>query len=169
MKAGTYRARAVEGALGFTGEGAPQVAVAFVILGGDCDGEQLTWYGYFTEKTEKRTLESLRVCGWKGDDLSDLAGLSDEEVSIVVKEDVYQGETRMKIAWVNRPGGLVMKARMNPEEAKRFAKQMMGAIVAARSGAPQQSMGKNGASAPRQSVAAGGVPFDLKEDDDIPY
>ena len=165
MRAGTFKARAVDWALGFTGEGAPQVAVAFLIIGGDCDGEQITWYGYFTEKTERRTLESLRVCGWKGDDLADLAGLGDDEVALVVKEDVYQGETRLKVAWVNRPGGLVMKARMNPEEAKRFAKQMMGAIVAARSGAPISAKG-NGASAPRSAAAGGQVPFD---EDEIPY
>lgn len=53
---------------GETKDGNPQVAVTFAILDGSQQGRRSTWFGYFTEKTTKRTIESLRYCGFKGDD-----------------------------------------------------------------------------------------------------
>jgi hypothetical protein len=128
---GNYRARAVEGALGYTSKGKEQVAIRFTILEGDQAGQYLTWYGYFSEKTVERTFESLEFCGWDGDDLADLSGIDKNEVSIKVEhEQDEQGEVRARIRWINSGGGLAMKERMDEGQAKAFAARMRGELVA---------------------------------------
>jgi len=57
---GTFVARGVAVALGLTSAGAPQVAVELTIKDEEFLGETITWFGYFTEKTTERTLETLR-------------------------------------------------------------------------------------------------------------
>lgn len=147
---GTYKARATEGALGRTSAGKPQVAVAFTITEGEHAGSVVPWNGYFTEKTEERTLESLRHCGWNTDDLSNLAGISDNEVSIVVEVEDFEtdtGEIRQasKVRWVNASGGgLRMKERMDDADAARFAQQMKAKVLAQK----QKMQGKASATKP---------------------
>lgn len=130
---GRYKARAIEGALGETSGGKEQVAVLFEIVEGDYQGQQMTWYGYFhgadsskAQKNAKRTLESLRHCGWKGDDLTDLSGLGANEVQIVVEQEEYEGKIRTKIAWVNKCGGLALNTPLTGDKAKAFAARMKG-------------------------------------------
>src|SRR3954466_6748613 len=114
IPAGTYRARAVEGALGFTSKGTEQIAVQFTVVEGEQKGHYITWYGYFSEKTLERTLESLEYCGWEGDDVSDLIGLDKNEVTIVVEhEQDEEGQVRARVRWINSGGGIAMKERMN--------------------------------------------------------
>lgn len=132
MNPGTYKARAIGGALGETEGGKPQIAVEYQVSEGECHGETITWFGYFTEKTIERTMQALRNSGWKTDDLTDLAGLGDTEVKIVCDEEEYNGEVRLKVQWVNSIGGLGLKKPMTPEQAKAFAARMKGAAVASR-------------------------------------
>lgn len=129
---GTFKARGIEGALGYTSGGNEQVAVRLRIVEGDEAGHEITWHGYFTEKTTERTLESLRHLGWKGDDLFDLSGIDANDVSIVVEEEEYDGKLQSKVRWINAAGGLAMKERMSEGDAKRFAQRMKGAAVASR-------------------------------------
>ena len=49
----------------------------------------------------KRTIESLRYCGWRGYDLSDLEGVTENEVAIEVEHTTWEGEPRPKVAWVH--------------------------------------------------------------------
>ena len=143
IQAGTYRARAIEGALGETSTGKEQVAVRFQLL----DFEQtITWYGYFTDKTLEGTFRALRTAGWKGQDLSDLSDLAGEtpEVHLVVEHEAYknpqtgQTTTTAKVRWVNSTGGIGLKAQLPEDKAKAFAAKMRGALVAfdRASGAP---------------------------------
>lgn len=134
---GFYRAVAVQvdteeygpqwAQFGTTKNGNDQVVVVFEIIDGPCMGRRLTWFGYFTKDTTKRTLESLRYCGWKGDDLMALPNQEiDQEVQLVVKHETYEGKTHARIAWVNNPGGGGVKLA-NPmgESARRtFAARM---------------------------------------------
>ena len=57
---GTYRARAIEGALGFTKGDKEQAAILLDVSEGEAEGQRITWFGYFTEKTTDRTMEALR-------------------------------------------------------------------------------------------------------------
>lgn len=151
INAGRYRARATEAALGLTRKGGEQVAVALSIIDGECAGESLTWFGFFSEKTADRTIESLRTLGWVGDDLSDLTGVDSNEVEIVVEHEEYEGRSQVRVKWINRSGAaLGLKERMDPGAAKAFAAQMRGAVIAqrAKGGAPP-TVAARPATAPR--------------------
>ena len=152
---GTFTAHARDYALGITDNGKEQAAVLFEITEGDEAGERLTWFGYFTEKTAARTIESLRHCGWQGNDLSTIT--ADDlcnDVSIVVDEEEYNGELRTKIQWVNRLGsGLAVKTRMDPTAAASFAARMKGACMAIKPSAPQAATAPKPRPAPQKPAA----------------
>ena len=131
---GNYRGRPVRAALGITSKGTEQIAVEFELI--EPAGERMTWYGFFTEATTDRTIESLRHCGWQGVDLSvfiegeQLPAGFDREVDLVVKHEEYEGKTRARIAWVNSGGGLAMKNVMDKVQGQTFAERMKRQIVA---------------------------------------
>lgn len=149
LDAGYHRARAVEWALGKTEKGNRHVAVRFETFNDQGQpGEQITWYGYFTEKTEERTLESLQHCGWEGDDITDLSGVERNEVQLVVEHDEYEGKVRAKVAWVNKPGGggISIKAPLDEMEKAQFAREMKAKVLAMRQG-QRRASGNRGATA----------------------
>lgn len=145
---GRYPGRGVTASLGKTEGGNPQVAVELVVTTGEHQGKRITWFGFFTDKTTERTLESLRHLGWEGDNLADLSGIDRNEVSFDVEAEEYKGEWKPKVRWINAPGGLALKQPMTPAESIDFATKMMGAVIAHR-----QKMGV----APR------------KDDQDVPF
>lgn len=133
---GKYRARAVDGEYGRTSKGGEMVAVRFEVTQGPAEGQHLTWYGYFTEKTGARTIESLRYCGctFPGDDVTNLEGLGDAEVELDVQVEHDDRGPRSRVRWVNslgRKGALKEEARMDAGEKRAFAAQMRGLVRAA--------------------------------------
>lgn len=144
---GTHRARAREWALGHSSNGNEQVAVLFEITQGEHQGRTITWFGFFTDKTAERTLDSLRHCGWDGDDFVNLTGLDANEVELVIAEEEYQGKFHDRVQWVNRPASLSLKAQMNSAQMAEFAQRMRGFAV--------QHRQKYGAGAPRQAPQGG--------------
>lgn len=87
-------------------EGTKQVVVAFEILDGPEAGRRISWFGYFGPKSMDRTIESLRLVGFTGDDLATLPTQQiNQKVSITVEHSEWDGKVRAKVAWVNRPGG----------------------------------------------------------------
>jgi hypothetical protein len=164
---GTYRARGVAGTaqLGKTENGAAQLAAAFEISEGPYAGTTLPWYGYFTDKTKKRTLESLRLAGWSNDDIGEIEGFGDTEVDIVVGHNTWEGKTTARVDWVNRAGsgGIALKSPMNDAEKRAFAAKLKGEAVQSRkSVAPATKVPpkKNGKPAEEPPPAV---------DDDIPF
>ena len=127
---GTHAARALTAVLSETKKGDPQVVVDFQLLDIEGQSPHIAWYGYFTDKTMDRTIETLRLCGWKGSDLNSLDGLGDNEVSIVLETEEYEGKARQKVQWVNRAGGLAMANPLSADQAKAFAAKMRGAVLA---------------------------------------
>jgi hypothetical protein len=132
---GHHRARAVGAELGRSPKkGTEQIVVEFQLLDGELAGERINWIGYFTPNTSDRTLEALRICGWKTDDVTDLDGLTDNEVSLAIEQETYQDKTHAKVQFVNRLGsGFKMKSPMNDAEKKAFAAKMRGLAVKSRS------------------------------------
>lgn len=126
LPATTYTAQAVDGYLSHTKDGKEQIVVKFAIVGGQHDGQAVNWTGYFTDKTFDRTIQSLRYCGWRGEDIDDLTGIDANEVEIVVDHNTYDGKTFARVAWVNQIGG---KARMPASEARAFAESIKGRIA----------------------------------------
>ncbi len=126
VPAGNYSAKAVSGEYATSSQKQTEyVSVQFQIVGGPCDGQSVYWNGYFGEKSAKRTLESLKFCGctFPGDDATNLDGLTNNLVPIVVEHDTYtndEGEqkTRARVSWVNNPAGSI-----NPEQVMDAAKK----------------------------------------------
>src|ERR1700736_383965 len=106
---GYYRGRATGAVLDHTKEGKPCIVVDFEVLEEGYEGQHIPWYGYFTDASVDRTMDSLRYCGWNGDDLSVFAGdqpvmvegLNSQEVSLDIAVETYEGKTRSKVQWVN--------------------------------------------------------------------
>jgi hypothetical protein len=166
---GTYKARAREWALGMSQNGKEQIAVLFDLVGGPHDGQSITWFGYFTDAAVDRTLDSLRHCGWSSDNLAELDGLDQNEVEIVVDEEFYEGKTRTKVKWVNRPSRLALKEQLSPQAAQAFAARLRGRTVAhkqkygAQPAAPSANHAFQRREPPQASFAHG------QDDSDIPF
>lgn len=127
--AGVHKARAAEFAYGKSG-GKECIAVRFEFVGGPHDGKSIQWFGYFTEKTEERTLESLRHAGWVGADIVNLDGLGTTEVELVIGDEEYEGKVRSKVQWVNRASRVTIKDQLDSSALQSFAARMRGKAVA---------------------------------------
>lgn len=154
-----YRAKARTWGLGESSTGKEQVAVEFEVLTPDAAEHVLTWYGYFTDATWERTVESLRHCGWQGDDLTQLEDLDANEVDLVVEDEEYEGKAYPRVQWVNRAGGLAIKTPLAGDKAKAFAAGMKDRIraLAASSGQPRPQRQARPAGARQGSPASGPI------------
>lgn len=162
IPANRYKARAVDGSLAVAGTGTENVAVLFSITSaGEYAGYQITWYGYLTDAAIDRTLDALRLCGWEGDDLNRLTGLDRNEVEIVIEhEEDLNGKTHAKVKWVNGPGGLAVKNRLEGGAAQAVAQRLKGHVLAHRQ--------RSGVKAPSaKSAPANTAP--MPSDDDMPF
>ncbi|HWR21006.1 MAG TPA: hypothetical protein VN444_04000 [Verrucomicrobiae bacterium] len=133
MPAGTYRAQAVDGHLGLTSKSNEQIVVKFVIVDGPQKDQTVSWYGFFSDACFDRTIQSLRYCGWQGDDVSDMAGIDRNDVDIVVEHDEYQGKVTPKVRWINQVGG---GAGMSAAQAADFAQSIKPRIAGMKSADP---------------------------------
>lgn len=157
IPAGRYQAVPTKADLGETSTGKEQVGVEFeIVTAGEYIGHRVVWYGYFTDRTTERTLESLRICGWFGDDITNLTGIGEGShvVELVIEHETYNGRVTAKVQWVNRAGGLAMKTQLSPDKKAAFAARLRGSIAAV-----DQTMKQNGfAPAAQQAVPAGDIP-----------
>jgi len=150
---GTHKARAVSAAMEKSQtKGTEQVRVTFKV--GD---DTIDWYGYFTEKTEARTLDSLMLCGWDGQDFVTFNGITKNDVNIVCENEDYEGKTRVKVQWVNDPNRTVGGKPMEANEVASFADRMRAKVAAlkASKGQPSGMPGTQfdfGANAPKARI-----------------
>ena len=140
IEAGYHKAKAKKAEMGYTSNGNEQIAMLVEFVGGPNDNKLMTWYGYFSEKTADRTLESLMIAGWDGDNLAELAGLGSTEFTAVVEPDTYQGETKMRINWINRLEGRTpaLANKMDAGSKAAFAEKMRGRALALKQKSPVQ-------------------------------
>lgn len=124
----TYTAQASDGFLAYIKQGSEQVVrVKFRIIGGPCNDQSVEWTGFFGDSSFERTIQSLRYCGWQGNDVSDLTGIDRNEVEIVVENYTHKDKTYARVKYVNRIGG---GARMPTDDARDFADSIMERIEA---------------------------------------
>jgi hypothetical protein len=111
---GIYTARATSNwILSETTQGTPYVRLEFELLDGS--GRRIHKDFYFSEKSWKKSVESLRVCGWQGDDVSDLSGVETQEVVVKIvhelitdkqgnpiTDDEGHAKYRAVVAWVGK-------------------------------------------------------------------
>lgn len=172
---------------GDTKDGLPQVVVLFAIIDGPWSGRRLYWFGFFTEKSAKRTIESLRFCGFKGDDLSALLSQKiNQEVSITVGHNDWEGKVTARVDWVNAAGGggaIKLERPMAKDQLRLFAAKMKmhikGVAEVAGQAAEVPAPGSQPASAPaepagdQEGAPWGGEPQGQRSgprpDDDIPF
>jgi len=125
---GEYTAKATQWDWGFAGtDNKKQVVIQFEIVEGPFAGHVINYYGFFTDKTKQRTIESLRYCGWKNDDIMAMDGMGDLLVRIVVKHEPWEGKVNAKVAWVNRLGGggpIKLEKPMDMAQKRMFAAEM---------------------------------------------
>lgn len=130
MPEGRYQARAHSWDFGETNGGAPQIAVSFKLLEPGFEGQFLGWYGGFGDTQAEFTFKALKNCGWRGIDLNDLSGMGDNEVSLVVEHEEYQGKTHARVKWVNAGGGVMLKKVLDPNAKKALAAKMKATFAA---------------------------------------
>lgn len=139
QKPGTFDATVVDYGASTTKKGSPMVMIRFKYEDGDKDAHFINWYGTFaSDKSSEITCEALAVCGWTTNSPADLAkgagsGVLDEtrQVSITLKNDEYEGKVRLKVAYINPPGGAGFRDSMGHAEAvKAFSGINIGAIAA---------------------------------------
>lgn len=125
------KARALAGTqeFGKSSNGNEQVGLRLQIIGGEFDGQMVTWYGTFSAAAEERTIEQLQIAGWDGTDFANLSGLGSTEFEVALEE--YEGQddetgehfTWLKAKWLNRLV-VTMKNAMNATEKESFAQRM---------------------------------------------
>ncbi len=136
--------------------GSGQVLVYFEFLAGPHAGARLPWFGFFTKDSHVRTLESLRLLGWTGDDVMAINSQAcDQEVSITVEHNEYEGKIHARVAWVNRPGGgvITLKNPMTIDELRKFSASVKRVAVTIPAVAGKR-VTPEGAQAPAASSAA---------------
>ena len=160
MKKIRTKARAVPDSheWGYASTGTEQVGLRVVCLGGELDGQEVTWYGYFTEATEQRTLEALKTAGWDGTNVIDLPGLGTTEFELQLEEETDdKGNTYLRPAFINRIG-VAMKNKMDDGQKRAFAARLGALAGGARpAGRPAQ---RPAGGARAQAPANGEMPFD---------
>lgn len=147
---------------GVTGTGTDQIAVQFQIVEGELEGATIVWYGFFSEKAAKRTIESLRFMGWQGVDLSALT-IDDlpNEVSIEVGTEAdLEGKPRFKVQWVNAlgDGAIRLKTKMDAGQKMAFAERLKGLAMTVPAG-PVQTRTSNGQNEEEDGLGPDGLPF----------
>lgn len=169
---GTYPATVTGSALGLTGTGKEQIAIGLDVHVTDrSTGEMypvpMTWYGYVHSDAALRVTDKALAALGFDPTTRDLSELGPEEPHAspivgatceVVVEHEHDEEygTRARVKWLNRPGGggVAVKERMDPKQARAFGAAVRGRLLAAR--------GPGAASAPPQRPAApaprGGAP-----------
>ncbi len=109
IQPGKYRARAQADSVQFgeSKNGKEQIAITFDLLD-ETDtetGHTITWFGFFTEKTEARTIESVGHCGWDmATGPTNAHRVADNVVELVIEDEEYEGKVRTKVQWINRIG-----------------------------------------------------------------
>jgi len=139
-----------------------QVGMTFEILDGEYSGHRLPWYGYWTKNSWERTVQSLRYCGFTGNDLMDLNNQDlSNEVSVKVEHEDYDGETYARIAWVNQGhSGVRMANPMSIDELRMFSARMQSGLGG---GTPQRQQSK------RQQPQRQQPPSTPPHPDDLPF
>lgn len=169
-----YRAKAKSWAVGEASTGTPQVGIEFVIEEGDHRGEWISGYFFLTDAACDRTLETLRLCGWTGTDVSEeMFGLDANIVELVVEPedglpDPHSGEVkqRLRLKFVNKAGGVAMKSALTSDKAKVLAAKMKARLAIIDAKAKREG---NGVAAIPPPYRNDGPPPGHPAADDIPF
>ena len=172
-----YLANIIGASFGRSSNGNEQIALECDITEGPDDLSTIAYTGTFTDNSFEYTEKALRACGWEGDDLSEIPALAAAgrlgPVELVVYDDTFEGTTRAKVLFINKPGGGRFKFKEGSEitgsDLRSFAARMKSAFSGNRPAPARQP--SNGS---RPPAARSGNGFDGRDvpppaDDDLPF
>lgn len=162
LPASAYRVKCVDHAWGFTSKDKEQIGLQLQIVEGDHAGKLITYYGFFTDKTEEHSLKAMRALGWVGNDIQKMESMYTKEAMAVVEHETDDdGQLRARVRWINGVG-VMMQKRMEGADLAKFGKRISGLAARLASGGGGTSTG----AARLGSVPNDGVP--PPADDDMP-
>jgi hypothetical protein len=127
MELGNFPAKPLSFQFGASSKGTECVALTFRFTEGPNAGKTMTGTFYFSEKTAKRTLDSLEHCGWDGDmgTLAELKGFGSKDVELVIGEEQgNDGVMYPRISWVNKLGARGPKEVYSSEQVGSLATRL---------------------------------------------
>ena len=145
-KPGNYMGKAVKGSeqYGESPNGNPELLLQVIIPELASPefpaGRTFTTVLYFSAEAAPYSIPRLRALGWKGNDLSDLSGIDENEVQINVAWPVDPGDGKAKLK-VQIGSGAGTFSTKKPVDPKAFAARV-GAIAGLPQSAPAQSAPK---------------------------
>jgi len=121
---GKYTARAKAWGFCKASTGTDQLAIMFEFKSADGARKRLTFYGFCnSEENARRTMATMRMCGWDGmGPATEAQGLDSNEVEIVVEDDHYRAEGDSKIKYVNSIQALRINELTAPQKEALNAK-----------------------------------------------
>lgn len=158
VEAGSYRARVVSGSeqYGQTSNGNDQIVLTVDLVD---IGEKVSVFLVFSPLSAPYAMEKLRACGWTGNDLTNLAGIDSNEITVTVKYEMHQGQEKMKTD-IFTGGGVVLKDKLDDKGKRAFAARYANLAKAT---APVSS----GSPPPAKAAAAAGT--ETTPVDDLPF
>jgi len=115
-------------------------AICFEILSGPHAGQKITAFLHFNDELKPgkkmsqmdRSLESLRICGFTGNDIDQFFGQQPQnEVSLTIAHEEYQGKVSAKVKWINKPGGgggIVLEKRLQGADLRKLSARLKGRL-----------------------------------------
>jgi hypothetical protein len=135
---GRYKCKGIAGSqqFGLAGDKeTPQIAVDLAFP----DGSSMTTFLFFSPGAAPYSFQRLTALGWKGNgakDLTDLTGIDANEVDVEVREEVFDGKTRLKAEILTGPGRVMIEKTVDPAS---FAARV--AALVGNAAAPEPAMG----------------------------
>ncbi len=133
---GYYKGRVVAGSeqYGTTPKGTEQIVLE---VGVPSLARTFSTFLYFSEAAAAMSLDRLRACGWKGDDISKLEGIDTNEIDIHIKYETYDGKERMKVEIATGGGGKIKLDNQMDDKSKRAFAARMKLLIKGTNGAPK--------------------------------
>jgi len=126
-----YEARCVAIGIETTMKGDDYISADFEVVDGNGEAYTVEWRGWLTEKTERKTMEALRLLGWQGDDIyNDLAaeGCLRNKVQLDVRHEEYKGKTTARVAFINGPDPDPVATEKKREERRERMRRLAGTV-----------------------------------------
>lgn len=172
IAAGFYPGRAIAGSEQYAvnpENGNEQIAIDLDI---PSIGRQFTTFLYFTDRAAPYAIERLRACGWKGDDLSKLVGIDENEITVQIAYEMYKGEEKLKVQIATGGGRVKLENQMDEKAKRAFATRMKSLVKGTGGGngnggqKPPQGQRRQATSPPADDFGGGGAGAG---DDGIPF
>lgn len=103
-----------------------QIGVLFEFVDPPLRGQQITWYGTFTEAAFPITFRALKELGWSGHRIDTLKAelKRGTVVQLVIERESFQGRTRPRVKFINARGVIRMAKPMNRDQKLAFASEV---------------------------------------------